>query len=172
VADTQYHGEVTTTQRRLAIATALTAFLAIAAVVLSSVAIAQRPVVTPPSDRSLSGVYADGAADRPHYVVVLTDADQGRIRGAMDYEYQDGQTTVVFTFRGTSQARHAGAASGVLTLEPVVTIAHSSAQLSRPPPPAFAVTYGHGTLQFGECAAYLRVTTLAGCAFSSNGAAE
>ena len=87
------------------------------------------------------------------------------MRGALDYVFQDGQTAVVFTFRGTSQALRANATSGVLTIEPVITPANTSL-IQHTPLPALAVTYGPGQLEFGECSSYLRVPSLAACTFS------
>lgn len=151
--------------RPRAIVLLLTALVAIVAIVLSSIALTQRTSAPGNGSSALSGIYVDGPTSRPHFFVVLSALSGGRVRGAVDYVYQDGQTSVVFTFRGTSQALGANASSGELTLEPVITTANSS-QLQKAPLPALSVTYGPRQLELGECSLYLRVTSLAACTFS------
>jgi hypothetical protein len=116
----------------------------------------------------LSGVYADGASGQPHYFVAITYLRTGQLQGTMDFVYQDGQTSVVFTFQGSSQQLRVGADVAVLTLVPSVVPQNGSAsQQPSSVPTALSVVYQSKALDFGECSNYLHfVPSLAGCHFT------
>lgn len=95
-----------------------------------------------------SGVYANGVDGTPHYFMSLTTQPDGTLSGSVSFLYQDGQTKVVFTFAGTSQADTA-------TLTP----GDGGAPMS--------MTFGPKTLQLGECSTYLQfVQSLSQCTFN------
>lgn len=154
-------------ERRLAVGIVVTALVALVAIVVSSIALAQRQSSAPgEAGPPASGVYLNGASDRPHFYLVLTNLGEGRVRGSVDFRYQDGQTTLVFTFGGTTEALRAGATSGALTLTPEKIPSESSSQLVTPLPSALSATYDAGEVELGECDAYLEVADLAACQFS------
>jgi hypothetical protein len=162
---------VRTGDQRLKLGIAVTALVAVVAVILSSVALANRSSSRSFTRTPASGVYLNAASDRPHFFIALTNLGGGRVRGAVDFQYQDGQTSSVFTFRGTSQSLRSGAATGVLTLTPERVPSDTSAQLLSPPPSAVSATYGANQITLGECASYLAVTSLSRCLFAlSSGA--
>jgi hypothetical protein len=153
--------------RPLWVAIAVTAMAAIVAIVLSSITLSERQSTSSTTSRMpASGAYLNGSSDRPHFDLVLSELGGGRLRGAVDFSYQDGQTSLVFTFQGTSQALRTGATTGFLTLTPLRVPSDTSSELLSPPPSAISATYGAGQVNLGECDTYLVVTTLSNCRFS------
>ena len=75
----------------------MTALIATAALVLSIIAVARTPVASPTSLGPLAGIYVSGSLDQPHYFVTLHEQGD-QVHGALGFVYQDGQTSVVFTF--------------------------------------------------------------------------
>jgi len=108
------------------------------------------------------GVYVDGPPGTPHYYLSVGQAPDGSLSGALHFLYQDGQTSVVFTFTGTVSG-DAG------TLKPV-TIPQDAGSASQDPstvPGAVSATFGGNTVLLGECTAYLHfATSLQDCTFT------
>jgi len=67
----------------------------------------------------VSGVYVNGHSGVPHYYVTLENRGNGVVRGSMDYLYQDGQTSVIFTFNGWSEKFGSHGTTGSLTLSTI-----------------------------------------------------
>ncbi|MCK4177898.1 hypothetical protein [Aciditerrimonas ferrireducens] len=113
-----------------------------------------------------TGVYVDGGVGTPHYFVVLNTSTASSIGGSVDFVYQDGQTSVVFTFRGT-----VGDDGTVATLTPLAVPQHSGSA-SQPPgsiPSALSATLAHGSISLGECTSYLHFApSEAACTFSAS----
>ena len=100
-------------------------------------------VASPPS-----GIYVDGPPGTPHYFISLSSASSGTISGALDFVFQDGQTSVIFTFTGTAQ-------SGIATIFDKADNTYISAAL------------GPKSLDLGDCTQFLNyATSLADCEFS------
>ncbi|MGO9559793.1 MAG: hypothetical protein ACLPYW_11990 [Acidimicrobiales bacterium] len=96
-----------------------------------------------------SGTYSNGGQGTPHYFVSLTAEANGKLSGSVQFLYQDGQTSVVFTFSGTWQ-------SGVATLTPeTVPQDGSASQNPSTVPSAISMPYGQTGLELGECTGYL-----------------
>lgn len=144
----------------------VTAVLAVAAIVLSSIALARGPSSSTIPGPPASGIYVSGSADRPHFYLVLTNLGDGLVRGSVDFQYQDGQTSLGFSFRGTSQILRPGSSTGALTLTPVTVPVRTSSELFVPPPKGFSATFGPGEVDLGECSTYLLVTSEGACQFS------
>lgn len=99
-----------------------------------------------------TGLYVDGGAGTPHYVLAWHLGPDGAISGAVDYVYQDGQTSVVFTFTGQLDG-----SDTVATLTPH-TIPQGTGSASQPPgtvPAAISATLSTSSIQLGECTTYL-----------------
>jgi hypothetical protein len=162
----EYHDHVRGRDLRKTVAFVAVALVAIVAIVLSSIALSRdgstRAAFTAPA----SGIYLNGPSDRPHFLVVVTNRGGGRVRGALDFQFQDGQTTLVFTFRGYSQSTTTSSTSGVLTLIPERNSNDTSSELSEPPPSAIAATFGARQMELGECDSYLHVTSMSACQFT------
>jgi hypothetical protein len=95
-----------------------------------------------------SGIYLDGGSGTPHYYVSLTTQSDGTISGSLSYLYQDGQTSAVFSFSGSTN-------SGTATLTPSTAGGPIS------------VTYSAKQMQFGECTQYLKFAqSMAQCTFT------
>lgn len=121
-----------------------------------------------------SGIYdSDVAGDVPHYFISLTNGSAGNLTGAVMFAYQDGQTSVVFTFAGMVQGTEA-------TLTP--TAVPQGVGVSQDPstiPSAISMSLGAGlsrgyVLTLGECASYLHfVQSMSQCdfVFSPSGSA-
>jgi cytoskeletal protein RodZ len=109
-----------------------------------------------------SGTYANGGVGTPHYYVTITGNPSGVVTGSVSYLYQDGQSSVVFTFDGTSE-------NGTATLRPVsVPQGGSASQDPSTVPSRFSATYGQREMNLGECTQYLHFArSLAECGFSS-----
>ncbi len=158
-----------TSERSLKVAVGLTSLLAIASVTIAIAALfnssATRPTVR---EIPLSGVYADGASGQPHYFVAVSSLGEHTLTGSMDFVYQDGQTSVVFTFQGSVQQLRPGANVAVLTLVPSLVPQDGSASQKRSSvPTAISAVYQGKGLSFGECGNYLHfVPSLAGCQFT------
>jgi hypothetical protein len=140
-----------------------------ASLALSIVALSR--VETKPATTSrgpaLRGVYRDGPADEPNYYVSVVDLGRGNVSGSMNFEYQDGQTSVVFTFHGVEQPLGDSSARGVLTLTPgLIPQVGSASQKPSSVPSAISASYSSATISFGECPDYLHfANTLADCDF-------
>jgi len=115
-----------------------------------------------------SGIYTDAPAGQPHYFVALTNDGDGSVHGAMDYVYEDGQTSTVFTLQGTEVPLHQGSRAGVLTLLPTRIPQNGSAsQAPKSVPAAISVTFDGRYLNFGECCSYLHfISVMTACQFS------
>jgi surface antigen len=80
--------------------------------------------------------------------VSLTTQSDGTISGSLSYLYQDGQTSAVFSFSGSTN-------SGTATLTPSTAGGPIS------------VTYSAKQMQFGECTQYLKFAqSMAQCTFT------
>jgi hypothetical protein len=111
------------------------------------------------TNSDLNGVFANGSTGTPHYYVSVREGGRGKVKGTVNYLYQDGQTQPVLTFTGTAQ-------DGVATLKPTIVLGTGSATATQVPP-VISMTYGNGTVGLGECTTYLHfVQTDAGCTFS------
>ena len=146
-----------------------TALVAIAALVLSIVALTSDS--SPLANRSRlapSGIYVDGRDDVPHYFVAISSTEDNNVRGSMNFFYQDGQTSVVFTFAGFYVPTRTGGSSGVLTLTTTVAKDEgSTTQSAGSIPTTLSVLYGTTHIALGECTNYLHfASTLAACSFS------
>ena len=96
---------------------ALALLTGVAGLVLSVVAIARDSKTTTTAiSGPVSGVYADGPTSVPHYFVTFLNRGDGEVRGAMNFFFQDGQTSVVFTFNGWIASLGSHSTSGTLTL--------------------------------------------------------
>jgi hypothetical protein len=151
--------------QRRTVLIAFIALIAAVALVLASLALT-RGSSSVKSVAPRSGIYLDGPSDQPHFFVVVTRLRGGRVRGAVDFQFQNGQTSLVFTFGGFSQATSEGSATGVLTLIPERNANDTSDQLLEPPPSAVSATFGARGLELGECASYLHVSSLSRCQFT------
>ena len=113
------------------------------------------------------GIYVNGPEGSPHYLISLKNTAGGGLLGSVAFLYQDGQTTVVFTFEGTGQA-------GVATLHPV-SIPQNGGSASQNPatvPPVVSATLGSRSIDLGQCPSYLHLvdsTTACHFTFSSRG---
>ncbi|MHB1582717.1 MAG: PASTA domain-containing protein [Acidimicrobiales bacterium] len=109
-----------------------------------------------------NGIYVDGSQGTPHYFISLTNTTGGGLSGSVDFLYQDGQTSVVFTFEGTTQ-------NAVATLHPT-NIPQNGGSASQNPatvPSAISATLGPASISLGECTSYLHFTqSLAQCGFA------
>jgi hypothetical protein len=108
-----------------------------------------------------SGTYvSSSAAGYPHYYLVATSSATGNITGSVNFVYQDGQTSVVFTFEGISQ-------NGSALLHPtLIPQTGEAAQSPSTVPGAISATYGQGAVQLGECPSYLHnVQSMTQCTF-------
>ena len=157
-----YHEAMPSTQRRVTSLLVLAIVIALGALSVSIVALVSRATSY---DQPRSGLYVNGPTDEPHYVLALDAHGQGRVSGSLDYVYQDGQTSVVFTFKGTSATSNSSPLVGLMTLQPILVPASDSTS-SPAPPSALSAVYGAKGLSLGECSAYLQVTSLAQCQFS------
>jgi hypothetical protein len=129
---------------------------------------------TPAAPMVPSGIYdSDVVGDVPHYFISLTNGSAGNLTGAVMFVYQDGQTSVVFTFAGTVQGTEA-------TLTP--TAVPQGVGVSQDPstiPSAISMSLGAGlsrgyVLTLGECGSYLHfVQSMSQCdfVFSPSGSA-
>lgn len=112
-----------------------------------------------------SGIYVDGGDGTPHYYMVVAVSRSGQVSGSVQFAYQDGQTSVVFTFSGR-------ASDGVATLTPVsIPQVGSASEAPSAVPSTISMTYGADDLQLGECVAYLHFAeSVASCTFSYSNA--
>lgn len=110
-----------------------------------------------------TGLYVDGGAGTPHYFLAWNLGPDGAISGAVDFVYQDGQTSVVFTFTGQFDG-----SDTVATLTPHA-IAQGTGSASQPPgtvPAAISATLSTSSIELGECTSYLRFApSEAACTF-------
>jgi hypothetical protein len=130
-------------------------------------------VIRPPSSASTtavpvqnplpSGIYANGAPGTPHYYLSLTGASNGSVTGSVSFLYQDGQSSVVITFDGTSQ-------NGTALLHPTSVPQNGSAsQNPATVPAAISANYGQESITLGECPSYLHfVQSMTQCTFASS----
>jgi hypothetical protein len=113
-----------------------------------------------------SGVYDSGVAGTPHYFMVLTNGSAGGLTGSVDFAYQDGQTSVIFTFEGTVQG-----AEATLTPVSVPQNGGGAQQDASTIPSAMPLTLGGPfpggyAVALGECASYLRfIQSMGQCNF-------
>jgi len=94
-----------------------------------------------------NGTYSDGT--EVNYFVSLTSQASGTLDGSVQFAYQDGQTSVVFTFTGTWQ-------DGIATLTPgSIPQTGSASQDPATVPSTISMQYAQSSLDLGECTAYL-----------------
>jgi len=101
----------------------------------------------------------------PHYYVVINRAGGHTFSGSMNFRYQDGQSTIVFTFVGVGVGNNA-----VLTAKPQQQVGSASSTSSGRTkiPSNISVALGGTTIEFGECLSYLKfATSYAQCTFKS-----
>lgn len=116
------------------------------------------------SNSELTGVFANGDSGTPHYYVSLREGNKGKVKGTVNYAYQDGQTQVVLSFTGTAQ-------DGVATLKPTVVTQGTGSATETTAPSLISMTYGNNSVTLGECTSYLKlVPSEAGCTFSRTSA--
>ena len=148
----------------------VTLLIAIVALVISVVALATRSVApTSLAVGPVSGVYVNGHSGVPHYYVTLENRGNGVVRGSMDYLYQDGQTSVIFTFNGWSEKFGSHGTTGSLTLSTIkvkgfAAVSNGASMV----PSTISAQYSAKQLVFGECSVYLKVLSLAACNFTLN----
>ena len=147
---------------------ALALLTGVASLVLSVVAIARdSKTTTTAMSGPVSGVYADGPSSVPHYFVTFLNRGNGDVRGAMNFLFQDGQTSVVFTFNGWIASLDSHSTSGTLTLSAAgVKNSSVATQTSLATPSTISVVFGARQLDFGECSTYLTVSSLSACTFT------
>src|ERR1039458_4292251 len=64
------------------------------------------PTTAAPDPALPNGIYVNGAPSTSlvtHYFISLTNGANGGVSGSVDFQYEDGQVVVVFTFGGTVQ---------------------------------------------------------------------
>jgi hypothetical protein len=109
---------------------------------------------------ALTGVYTNGATGTPHYYMSLREGGKGKVKGTLNYEYQDGQTQAVLTFSGKAQ-------DGVANLKPKVVTQGSGSASATSVPSDIALTYDQSGVTLGQCTSYLHlVPSEAACAFT------
>jgi hypothetical protein len=145
----------------------MTALIATAALVLSIIAVARTPVASPTSLGPLAGIYVSGSLDQPHYFVTLHEQGD-QVHGALGFVYQDGQTSVVFTFTGTGAPLGKYPERGVMVVATTPVTGTTPNVLSSKIPSSISVFYDSTSLAFGECADYLDVPSLARCVFNED----
>jgi HAAS domain-containing protein len=153
----------------------------------STTVVSPPPTTTPPTTTPTSGtapatapIVPNGIYDSdvggtvPHYFMSLTNGPAGNLSGSVNFAYQDGQTSVVFTFAGTVEGTEA-------TLTPT-TVPQGGGSASQDPssiPSTISLGLGVGVsrgyvLTLGECANYLHfVQSVGQCdfVFSPSGSA-
>jgi hypothetical protein len=113
----------------------------------------------------VSGIYSYRPLDQPHYYVIVDHVTTHGLSGSMNFRYQDGQSTVIFTFTGVGVGSDA-----VLT---TTSYPETGAEISSPGertkvPRTVSVTLGDHSIEFGECLSYLKFTmSYAQCTFKS-----
>lgn len=108
----------------------------------------------------LTGVYVNGAAGSPHYYISMKEGARGRVKGTVNYEYQDGQTQAVLSFTGTAQ-------DGVATLKPTLVTQGSGSATGTAVPSLISMTYDQGGIGLGECTSYLHLApSESACSFT------
>lgn len=126
-----------------------------------------RPTTTAPpatvSNPLASGTYANGSPGTPHYFLSVSSSSSGDLTGSVNYLYQDGQTSVVFTFDGSDQ-------NGTATVRPTSVPQNGAASQNPATVPAvISATYGQGSVDLGECVSYLHFAqSLAQCTFTDS----
>lgn len=94
-----------------------------------------------------SGIYTNGPSGTPHYFINLTTKADGTLSGSVTFLAQDGNTSVAFTFTGTSQ-------SGVASLQ-----TNTGQTISAP--------FANQQLTLGQCTNLLQfATSQADCNFN------
>jgi hypothetical protein len=143
-------------------------FTAIALVAVSLGACGRQSVAptTTARDPALpNGIYVNGAPNTSlvtHYFVSLTNGANGGVSGSVDFQYEEGQVIVVFTFGGTVQ-------NGIATLLPIAVPRNGGSASQNPGavPSAIAAPIGHKSLFLSGCTAYLHfVEGQAQCGFA------
>ncbi|WP_298210935.1 hypothetical protein [Ferrimicrobium sp.] len=118
------------------------------------------------SAAAVTGLYVDGPAGTPQYFLSWTARPNGTIGGAVNFAYQDGQTSVVFTFTGALEGSH-----DVATLTPQA-IPENTGSASQPPctvPAAISALLSRGSISLGECTTYLHFApNEAACTFTAS----
>ena len=145
----------------------VTALVAIAALVLSLVALARAtPSTSPARPGPLSGLYANGALDQPHYYVTLHESDDGKVSGALGFVFQDGQSSVAFTFKGTTTPLGQRDVTGMMVVATTIVKEMTTSLLTSKVPSSISMPYDSTSFEIGECETFLDVSSLAGCHFN------
>ena len=110
------------------------------------------PTSAAPDPALPNGIYVNGAPNTSlvtHYFISLTNGANGGVGGSVDFQYEDGQVIVVFTFGGTVQ-------NGIATLLPIAVPRNGGSASPNPAavPSAIAAPIGHGSLFLSGCRAY------------------
>lgn len=132
---------------------------------LVALSVAPAPTAAPSSAPGLplvpNGIYSGGSPGTPHYFVSLTNGSGGGVTGSVNFLYQDGQTSVVFTFNGTVQA-------DVATLHPTsVPQVGSASQAPTTMPSYISAGLDRNSISLGECTGYLYFDqSLSQCTFT------
>jgi hypothetical protein len=109
---------------------------------------------------ALTGVYNSGTTGSPHYYITLREGGKGKVRGTVNYEFQDGQTQAVLTFTGKAQ-------DGVANVKPKLVTQSSGAASESSTPSDIALTYDQNGITLGECTSYLHLATAeSDCSFT------
>jgi len=111
-----------------------------------------------------TGIYVDGPQGTPYYFITFNAGSGGKVSGAIDYLYQDGQTEVALTFVGTLTG-----SGSMATLTPVTVPKQKRQylQLATSVPSAISATLSSNSISLGECVTFLpAVTTMSGCTFT------
>ena len=82
------------------------------------------------------------AAGSPHYYVSLKENGKGKVKGTVNYEYQDGQTQAVLSFTGRAQ-------DGVANLKPKVVTQGSGSASETTAPSVISMTYDQSGIGLG-----------------------
>ena len=167
------HGSVTSLPVKIALFSALALILlAVAGAIGYEIGVHRSPAHNATtsagtSKSDLTGVFANGDSGAPHYYVSVREGNKGKVKGTVNYAYQDGQTQVILSFTGTAQ-------DGVATLKPTV-VTGTGAATETTVPSLISMTYGNNSIGLGQCTTYLKLAqseadcTLSRTSGSSNG---
>jgi len=105
---------------------------------------------TPISSVFTPGTYTDGSPGSAYYFLLINNSSNGDLAGSLNFLYQDGQTSVVFTFVGTVNG-------SVATLDPT-SIPQNNGSASQSPgsvPSVISATATANTILLGECNGFM-----------------
>jgi hypothetical protein len=96
-----------------------------------------------------NGVYSDGPIGYPHYFVIIDNVGNGTITGTVNFLYEDGQTSVVFSFNATPIEGYLN-----IKVNKIPQIGSASENPSNVPT-VISATYSSNYIDLGECLTYL-----------------